>query len=143
MFSAGKIGRNFPGAAGVAAIKGAPTMFEIKESAGQVIASDTQDSIEAINQAIVACARLCGSIVEVSRAANLPAVAGQPALTKASTGLSALVEGRKDMTGAARDLLKVQKASSLDAVSFGCPDGFPPMNSSSSYMTDFNERSAS
>lgn len=125
MFSLNETARKFPVAAKIAVAREAKHMHSIEKSAGQVIASDTQDAVDAVNQAILSYAGLCSSIIEVSRAANLPAMASQPALGKMSAGIAALVEGRKEIVGAARDLLKVQKASSLDAVSFGCPDGFP------------------
>ena len=126
MFSLIETARTFPVAAQIAVAREAKHMHSIEKSAGQVIASDTQDAVDAVNQAILSYAGLCSSIIEVSRAANLPATAGQPALAKASTGLSALIDGRNEIIGATRELLKVQKASSLDAVSFGCPDGLPP-----------------
>ncbi len=100
-------------------------MHQIDKSAGQVIASDTQASVAAIDQAVMSYSRLCASIIEVSHSANLPVTAGQPALAKMAAGLAALVEGREQIAGATRDLLKVQGRSNLAAVGLGCPPEFP------------------
>lgn len=100
-------------------------MHHIEESAGQVIASDTQASVAAIDQAVMNYSRLCASIIEVSNSANLPVTAGQPALAKMAAGLAALVEGRELIAGATRDLLKVQGRSNLAAVGLGCPPELP------------------
>lgn len=100
-------------------------MHQIDQSAGQVIASDTQASVAAVDQAVLSYSRLCASIIEVSNSANLPVAAGQPALAKIAAGLSALVEGRDLIAGATRDLLKVQRMSNLDVSNFGCPPELP------------------
>lgn len=100
-------------------------MFDIEKSSGQVIASDTQKSVDALDQAVMSMAHLCASIVEVSKASRLPVSTPQPALAHAGEGLSKLIAGREDIARATRELVAVQRASSLQAVSFGCPDGLP------------------
>ena len=100
-------------------------MHKLDKSAGQVIAADTQSSVEAIDQAVLSYSRLCASIIEVSSAAKLPVTTAQKALENATSGLTMVVKGREEIAVATRELLKIQKASSLDAVSFGCPNGFP------------------
>lgn len=100
-------------------------MHHITQSSGEIIAADTQGSVHAIDQAVLSYSRLCVSVIEVSGAAQLPVVAGQPALTKIAAGITALIEGRAQIAGATRDLLKVQKASSLREVGFQCPNGLP------------------
>lgn len=100
-------------------------MFEIEKSSGQVIAADTQESADALDQAVMSMAHLCASIVEVSRASRLPVSTPQSALTNAGESLSKLIAGREDFSQAVRELIRVQRTSSLQAVSFGCPDGLP------------------
>lgn len=108
--------------------RGAPRrlpLHQIDQSAGHVIASDAQASVAAIDQAVLSYSRLCASIIEVSQSANLPVATGQSALAKMSAGLASLVEGREHIAAATRELLKVQRASTLEPVSFGCPNGLP------------------
>ena len=100
-------------------------MFEIDKSSGQVIASDTQRSVDALDQAVMSMAHLCASIVEVSKASRLPVSTPQSALANAGDSLSKLIAGRDDIAKATRDLIAIQRASGLRAVSFGCPDGLP------------------
>lgn len=100
-------------------------MHNIETAAGQVVASDTQNSVDAVDQAVMSFAHLCASIVEVSKASNLPIGTAQSALASAGTGLSKLISSRDDMSRATRELTAIQRASSLQTVSFGCPGGFP------------------
>ncbi len=100
-------------------------MFAIEKSAGQVVASDTQQSVAAVDQAVMSLAHLCASIVEVSRAANLPVATAQGALANAGSSLAQVIASREGVGAATRELVAIQKRSSLQAVSFGCPSGFP------------------
>ena len=101
-------------------------MHVIKQASGEIIANDTRASVAAIDQAVLSYSRLCSSIVEVSTSSDLPVSAAQNALAKVVDGLTAAIKGREDISQATRELLKVQKASSLETISYGCPDGFPP-----------------
>lgn len=103
-------------------------MHKISRSSGEIIAADTEGSVQAVDQAVLNYSRLCASIVEVSGASRLPVSACQPALAKLVTGLNALVEGRGHIAGATRDLLKVQGASTLRETGFGCPNGLPSLS---------------
>ena len=100
-------------------------MHKIEDSAGHVVANDTQKSVASVDQAVVSLANLCASIVEVSTASNLPIATAQSALAHASAGLSNLVASREDMAAATREIIRVQKASTLSIVNFGCPNGLP------------------
>lgn len=100
-------------------------MFEIEKSSGQVIAADTQKSVDALDHAVMSIAHLCADIIEVSRASRLPVSATQPALANAGESLSKLIAGREGISQAVRELITIQRASNLQAVSFGCPDGLP------------------
>ena len=95
--------------------------FEIEQGSGQVVATDTQNSVDAVDRAVMSLAHLCASIVEVSKASNLPIATAQPALANAGQSLARLIASREDMSLATRDLIAIQKASNLDTVSFGCP----------------------
>lgn len=96
-------------------------MHTIETPAGQVIASDTQKSVEAVDQAVMSLAHLCASIVEVSSASRLPITTAQAALSNAGDGLTRLIATRSDLGRATRDLIKIREASNLRTTSFGCP----------------------
>lgn len=96
-------------------------MYSIDTAAGQVVASDTQKSVDAVDQAVMSLAHLCASIVEVSKASNLPISTAQDALANAGSGLTKLIASRADMSTATRELVGIQNSSSLQTVSFGCP----------------------
>lgn len=100
-------------------------MHEIKVSAGRVVASDTQNSVDAVDQAVMSLAHLCASIVEVSKASRLPIGTAQSALNNAGGTLVKLISSREDMSQAIHDLVAIQRGSNLGPVSFGCPGGFP------------------
>lgn len=96
----------------------------IKETAGHVVAADTQASIEALDSAIIAHARQCASVVEVSHASKMPVSTCQALLSDISQALGLLVSSREKTAEATRKLLKIQQDSSLQTVNFGCPGGF-------------------
>lgn len=96
-------------------------MYSIDIAAGQVVATDTQKSVEAVDHAIVALASLCSSIVEVSKASRLPVATAQAALSNAGASLSNMIASRADVGHATRDLTAIQRRSSLKETAFGCP----------------------
>ncbi|MDP4576125.1 hypothetical protein Q9K02_13360 [Qipengyuania sp. G39] len=98
-------------------------MFKIEETSGRVVAGETQQSIAMIDKALISAANLCASIVEASNSSSLPVNAPQAALSELGEGLSMLIAGRQRLGSATLEMIKIQKASNLEAVSFGCPDG--------------------
>ncbi|MEW4447321.1 hypothetical protein [Qipengyuania sp. JC766] len=101
------------------------TMYSIDQAAGQVVATDTQLSVDAADRAVISLANLCASIVEVSKASNLPVRTAQSALANAASALGGSVTIRQNVAAATAELLSIQGRSTLEAVSFGCPGGFP------------------
>lgn len=106
-------------------------MHDIEQSAGQVIATDTQNSVDAVNRAVISLSHLCASIVEVSNASRLPITTVQSALANAGEGLNRVIGTREDLSQATRELRKIQNASTLQTVNFGCPPEYQPMGSAS------------
>lgn len=104
-------------------------MHSIDTAAGQVIATDTRTAVDAIDKAVMSFANLCASILEVSKASNLPVNTAQSALQNAANGLSKLVSSREDISRATHDLVNIKKASVLETTSFGCPTGCPKPDS--------------
>lgn len=101
-------------------------MHKIENSAGQVVANDTQKSVKAVDDAVLSLAQLCASIVEVSSASRLPVITAQSALANAGEGLTKMIATRNDLAQATRALRKIQNASDLKPVSFGCPPDYKP-----------------
>lgn len=97
-------------------------MYKFEKASGQIIASDTQKSVAALDEAVMTAAHLCASIVEVSKASRLPVGAPQPALADVGESLSKLIAGRADIARATRRMLAMQRASNLEKMAFGCPD---------------------
>ena len=101
-------------------------MHKIKTAAGQVIADDTRNSVDAVDTAVMSLAQLCASIVEVSKASKMPVQTAQSALANAGAGLAKMIDTRHDVGQATRELRKIQKASNLETVGFGCPPDYQP-----------------
>ena len=100
-------------------------MHRIEMAAGQVIASDTANSVDAVDAAVVALSRLCASIVEVSKASNLPVGTAQDALANTGEGLSRIIASRSNVSAATKELTLIQRRSTLRETGFGCPTGIP------------------
>ncbi|RJY09937.1 hypothetical protein [Aurantiacibacter aquimixticola] len=96
-------------------------MHKIEKTAAQVIAGDTSASVDAIDKAVAQLATLCASIVEVSKASNLPIATAQTALAKAGESLNGVIGSRADMATATRELTAIQRRSNLRETGFGCP----------------------
>ncbi len=101
-------------------------MLNIEKAAGQVVVSDTQRSVSAVDHAVMSLANLCASIVEVSKASNLPVYTVQASLTNAGSGLTKLIASRGDISDAVSAMVAIQNSSNLQTVSFGCPCTPPP-----------------
>ncbi|GGD44918.1 hypothetical protein GRI62_10330 [Erythrobacter arachoides] len=99
-------------------------MYIVDATAGQVIAKDTQQSVEAIDRAVMSLAHLCISIIEVSKASDLPVTTGQAALANVGAGLSQMIGSREAIGTATREMLKVKRASNLETVAVGCPPDY-------------------
>lgn len=98
-------------------------MFQIKQSVGSVIASDTQSSIESLDRAVVQQSRMCASIIEAAHDSHLAIATTQPLLDALSTGLRGLVESRAHLARAVREVAIIQARSNLSETAFGCPNG--------------------
>ncbi|KLE34740.1 hypothetical protein [Aurantiacibacter luteus] len=100
-------------------------MHKIEQAAGQVIAKDTQESVDAVDNAVMSLAHLCASIVEVSKASKMPVGSAQMALASAGEGLSKLIASRAEISATTRELTLIQRRSTLRETAFGCPGGVP------------------
>lgn len=102
-------------------------MHQIKNTAGAVVAADTQSSASALDAAFIAQARLCATVVEAAADSKLPVAATQKLLDSITAGLRGLVASRAEFVTAVREINAIQAQSNLREVSFGCPNGLQPM----------------
>lgn len=98
-------------------------MLNIKESVGNVVASDTQETVALIDRSVAQQSRMCASVIEASQDSELPMSATQPMLEALTEGLADLVAGRAKLGKAVRALAVLQANSTLRETSFGCPNG--------------------
>ncbi len=99
-------------------------MIELKHGAGLVVAGEVRNAISSVDDALLNSARMCVSVIEASKGANIPAQQTQQLLRSITTGMTAVVDGRDEIVGALRQMLAIKGQSNLAPVSYGCPDGW-------------------
>lgn len=97
-------------------------MHEIKETAGVVVAAETQAMVAAIDSAMITQARLCASVVEAAADAKMPLSSTQKLVQSISDGMGALAQSRANLATAAKELAFIKSRSNLDVFDWGCPD---------------------
>lgn len=102
-------------------------MHNIKQRVGDVIAADTQASVEALDTAVLMQTRLCASALEAAADSRLPIAATQGLLETLSSGMHVLVQSRAELAKAVRHINLIQAKSNLRETSFGCPNGWAPL----------------
>lgn len=107
-------------------------MHEIKHAVGNVVASDTQASVAALDNALVMQSRMCASIIEAASDSRLPIAATQSLLENLAYGINGLATSRGNMVVAVRELTRIQAGSNLETTSFGCPGGLERSRTSGS-----------
>lgn len=99
-------------------------MIELQQGAGLVVAGEVQDTLAAVDGAILSSARMCASVIEASKGANIPAAETQKLLQSITASMSTVVEGRAEMVTALKQMIAIKDRSNLAPVSYGCPDGW-------------------
>lgn len=102
-------------------------MIQIEETTGQVIASELRDAIQATNQAILAQARLCVSIMETVSTTVAPVSTSQRLIEATASGITDAAASRANVSEAVRQMVHIQRASTLETVALGCPNGIALM----------------
>lgn len=97
--------------------------YAIKKAVGNVVASDTQSSVAAMDMAVISQSRMCASVMEAASDSKMPINATQKLLEAMTSGLQGLAVSRADMVTAVRELQRIQASSSLVEEYFGCPGG--------------------
>ncbi len=98
-------------------------MLNIQHSVGSVVASDSSQTLHAIDEALLLKSRLCSTIIEASRQSDLPASDSQRLLQSMAEGFHHFVDGRAKMVATLRSLTAIKGRSTLEVVDYGCPNG--------------------
>ena len=101
-------------------------MFKFRAGAGAVVAHDTQNTVAAVDDALVNGMRMCASFLEATKGSNLPTARSQKVLTSMAAGLSQMVDGRASFVSSIRELAVIKAQSNFAPEDFGCPDGWVP-----------------
>jgi hypothetical protein len=102
-------------------------MLNIQDSIGQLIATETQGALRAIDDAILTKLRLCTTLVEAFDATNLPVGPSQKLLQSIANGLNHIVAGRGEMAHTVKTLTAIKSGSSLKEMSYNCPGNAQPL----------------
>lgn len=110
-------------------------MHNIKQRVGDVVAADTQASVEALDAAVLMQTRLCATAIEAATDSRLPIAATQGLLESLSSGMHVLVQSRAELANAVRHINLIQAKSNLRETSFGCPNGVYPLKGAKAEAT--------
>lgn len=102
-------------------------MLSIQDNIGQLVATETQCALRAIDDAILTELRLCTTLVEAFEATGLPVGPSQKLLQSIASGLNHIVAGRGEMAHAVKTLTAIKSDSSLKETSYNCPGNTQPL----------------
>ncbi len=95
-------------------------MTKLTEGAARVIAGDITDVFHATDTALLASARVAGSVLEGTASSGMHPRTKQKLLEALNDGYGKILAGRKDMVQAQVQMFVIQRQSNLDTVDFGC-----------------------
>lgn len=98
-------------------------MLTIKQAVGNVVASDTQETVHALDKTIAQQTRMIASVIDAAHDSHLPMAATQAMLEELASGLNDIVNGRARLGAAVKEMAQVQAQSNLRETAFGCPNG--------------------
>lgn len=99
-------------------------MYEFRPGAGAVVAADTQNTIAAVDDALLNGVKMCASVIEATQGSNLPATQSQKLLASLAGGIQSVVQGRGEIVAAIRHMSAIKARSNFAPESFGCPAGW-------------------
>ncbi|AJP73405.1 hypothetical protein [Sphingomonas hengshuiensis] len=95
-------------------------MTKLTEGAARVIAGDITDVFNAADTALLASARVAGSVLEGTAGSGMHPRTKQKLLETLNDGYGKILAGRKEMVQAQVQMVVIQRQSNLDTVDFGC-----------------------
>jgi hypothetical protein len=99
-------------------------MLNFRPGAGAIVASDSQNAVAAVDDALLNGVRMCASIIEATQGSNLPPAQSQKLLTSMTSGLQSVVQGRGEIVSTIRQLAFIKSRSNFAPENFGCPEGW-------------------
>jgi len=99
-------------------------MYEFRPGAGAVVAADSQNTIAAVDDALLNGVKMCASVIEATQGSNLPATQSQKLLVSLTDGIQAVLQGRGEIVSAVRHLAAIKARSNFAPENFGCPAGW-------------------
>jgi hypothetical protein len=104
-------------------------MLKFRPGAGAIVAADSQNTVAAVDDALLNGVRMCASIIEATQGSNLPATQSQKLLRAMTAGLQSVVAGRGEIVATIRQLAVIKSQSNFAPEDFGCPEGWEPTGS--------------
>lgn len=111
-------------------------MLKFRPAAGPVVAADTKNAVEAVDDALLSGLRLYASVIEATKDSNLPVAQSQKLFSSLNDGLSQVLGGRADMVRTVRILTQIKGESNFAPEDFGCPAGWVPSASAADVRED-------
>jgi hypothetical protein len=105
-------------------------MLTFRSGAGALVASDTQNAVAAMDDALLNGLRMYTTVIEATKGSNLPIGQSQKLYAGMSTGLSQMLAGRADLVDTVRLLVQIKDESNFAPENYGCPDGWVPAGAS-------------
>jgi hypothetical protein len=102
-------------------------MLNFRPGAGAIVASDSQNAVAAVDDALLNGVRMCASIIEATQGSNLPPAQSQKLLTSMTAGLQSVVLGRGEIVATIKQLAVIKSRSNFAPENFGCPEGWDVM----------------
>lgn len=106
-------------------------MLKFRPGAGAIVAADSKNAVEAVDDALLNSVRMCASIIEATQGSNLPPDRSQRLLTTMTAGLQSVVAGRGEIVSTLRHLAVIKGHSNFAPENFGCPLGWDELTKAS------------
>ena len=102
-------------------------MLNFRPGAGAIVAADSQNTVAAVDDALLNGVRMCASIIEATQGSNLPPAQSQKLLSSMTSGLQSVVAGRGEIVATIKQLAFIKNRSNFAPENFGGPEGWDAM----------------
>lgn len=99
-------------------------MLEFHPGAGAIVAADSQNTIAAVDDALLSGVRMYASVIEATQGSNLPTTQSQKLLVSLTGGIQSVVQGRGEIVSAICRMAEIKAHSNFAPENFGCPAGW-------------------
>lgn len=99
-------------------------MLKFRPGAGAIVAADSQNTLAAVDDALLTGVKMYASVIEATQGSNLPAAQSQELLVSLTGGIQSVVQGRGEIVSAVRHMAAIKARSNFAPENFGCPAGW-------------------